>query len=93
MNTGGYGRHLRRMTRIYGERGRILRTLLSERLKELFELLPGDAGLHVYARRLRSSEEFVAFRAAALRRGTDFRDAALYQLSPGALTACFSLPI
>ncbi|WP_340394582.1 PLP-dependent aminotransferase family protein [Paenibacillus sp. FSL E2-0177] len=90
MNTGGYGRHLRRMTRIYGDRGRILRTLLSERLKELFELLPGDAGLHVYARWLRSSEEFVAFRAAALRRGTDFRDAALYQLSPGAPAACFS---
>lgn len=78
------------MTRIYGERGRILRTLLSERLKELFELLPYDAGLHVYARWLRSSEEFVAFRAAALRRGTDFRDAALYQLSPGAPVTCFS---
>ncbi|WP_340004891.1 PLP-dependent aminotransferase family protein [Paenibacillus sp. FSL K6-0276] len=90
MNTGGYGRHLRRMTRIYGERGRILRTLLSEQLKELFELLPGDAGLQVYARWLRSSEEFVAFRAAARRRGTDFRDAALYQISPGEPAACFS---
>ncbi|HEY4431036.1 MAG TPA: PLP-dependent aminotransferase family protein [Paenibacillus sp.] len=90
MNTGAYGRHLRRMTRIYGERGRTLRTLLTEQLKELFELLPGDAGLQIYARWLRSREEFVAFRAAARKRGTDFRDAALYQISAGEPAACFS---
>ncbi|AIQ37678.1 GntR family transcriptional regulator [Paenibacillus sp. FSL R5-0345] len=90
MNTGGYGRHLRRKTRIYGERGRILRALLTEKLKELFELLPGDAGLQVYARWLRSREEFVAFRLAARRRGTDFRDAALYQVSLGEPAACFA---
>lgn len=90
MNTGGYSRHLRRMTRIYGERGRILRAMLSEQLNELFELLPGDAGLQVYARWLRTREEFVAFRAAARRRGTDFRDVALYQVSPGEPAACFA---
>lgn len=90
MNTGGYSRHLRRMTRIYGERGRMLRNLLSEQLVELFQLLPGDAGLQVYARWLRSREEFVAFRAAARRRGTDFRDAALYQVSAGEPAACFA---
>lgn len=90
MNTGGYGRHLRRMTRIYGERGRILRALLTERLKELFEPLPGDAGLHIYARWLRSSEEYAAFRAAVRRYDTDFRDAAMYQLLPAEHAACFS---
>lgn len=89
MSTGGYARHLRRMTRIYGERGRILRRLLSERLKDLFELLPGDAGLHIYARWLRSYEEFVAFREAAHRCGTNFRDAALYQIEPEESAACF----
>ncbi|OKP92917.1 PLP-dependent aminotransferase family protein [Paenibacillus sp. P32E] len=90
MQTGGYSRHLRRMTRLYGERARLLRSLLSERLGQLFELLPGDAGLHIYARWRRSRAEFAAFRAAALRRGTDFRDAALYQAEPDVPAACFS---
>lgn len=90
MNTGGYSRHLRRMTRLYGERSRSFRTLLAERLGGLFAPLPGDAGLHIYARWLRSSEEFAAFQAAARRRGTDFRDAALYRIMPGEPAACFS---
>lgn len=90
MSTGGYSRHLRRMTRIYGDRGRLLRTLLTERLADLFEPLLGDAGLHIYARWLRSPAEFAAFRAAALKRGTDFRDAAIYRVSPGEPAACFS---
>ncbi|WP_379159258.1 PLP-dependent aminotransferase family protein [Paenibacillus sp. sgz5001063] len=90
MQTGGYSRHLRRMTRLYGERARLLRSLLSGRLGLLFEPLPGDAGLHIYARWRRSSAEFAAFRAAALRHGTDFRDAALYQAAAGAPAACFS---
>lgn len=90
MATGGYGRHLRRMTRIYGERARIFRSLLAARLGTVFQALPGDAGLHIYARWLRTDAEFAAFRAAALRRGTDFRDAALYRIGPGSAAACFS---
>ena len=90
MGTGGYSRHLRRMTRIYGERARIFRALLAARLGDVFQALPGDAGLHIYARWLRKDAEFAAFRAAALRRGTDFRDAALYRIGPGGAAACFS---
>ncbi|MDF9842691.1 MULTISPECIES: aminotransferase class I/II-fold pyridoxal phosphate-dependent enzyme [unclassified Paenibacillus] len=90
MGTGGYSRHLRRMTRIYGERARLLRSLLAERLGTVFEVLPGDAGLHLYARWLRTDAEFAAFRAAALRRGADFRDAALYRIRPSGAAACFS---
>ncbi|MBW4081036.1 PLP-dependent aminotransferase family protein [Paenibacillus sp. S150] len=90
MHTGGYSRHLRRMTRVYGERARLLRSLLAERLGMLFEPLPGDAGLHIYARWRRSRREFAAFRAAALGRGADFRDAALYRVAGGEPAACFS---
>ncbi|KUP25484.1 PLP-dependent aminotransferase family protein [Paenibacillus sp. DMB5] len=90
MGTGGYSRHLRRMTRVYGERARLLRTLLAARLGTVFEVLPGDAGLHLYARWLRTDAEFAAFRAAALRRGADFRDAALYRIRPSGAAACFS---
>lgn len=90
MGTGGYSRHLRRMTRVYGERARLLRTLLAARLGTVFEVLPGDAGLHLYARWLRTDAEFAAFRAAALGRGVDFRDAALYRIRPSGAAACFS---
>ncbi|UQZ33255.1 PLP-dependent aminotransferase family protein [Paenibacillus sp. PK3_47] len=89
MNTGEYSRHLRRMTRIYGERARFFRSLLSEQLGMLFEPHPGDSGLHIYARWLRSAEEFAAFQAAAALRSTGFRDARLYRMSPGAPAACF----
>jgi GntR family transcriptional regulator/MocR family aminotransferase len=89
MNTGEYSRHLRRMTRIYGERARLFRSLLAERLGMLFRPQPGDSGLHIYARWLRSDGEFAAFQAAAVRRGTDFRDARLYWMSPGSPAACF----
>ncbi|WP_260510404.1 aminotransferase-like domain-containing protein [Paenibacillus typhae] len=90
MGTGGYSRHLRRMTRVYGERARLLRTLLAARLGTVFEVLPGDAGLHLYARWLRTDAEFAAFRTAAMRRGADFRDAALYRIRPSGAAACFS---
>ncbi|WP_151737304.1 PLP-dependent aminotransferase family protein ['Paenibacillus yunnanensis' Narsing Rao et al. 2020] len=90
MATGGYGRHLRRMTRLYGGRARLLRSLLAEQLGALFEPLPGDAGLHIYARWRRSAAEFAAFQAAAAARQADFRDAALYRMAPGEAAACFS---
>jgi len=86
---GEYGRHLRRMTRIYGERGRLLRHLLAQRLKGVFHALPGDAGLHVYAEWLRSGEEFAALQATAHKRGVEFRDAAMYRACPGTPAACF----
>lgn len=89
MNTGEYSRHLRRMTRIYGERARFFRNLLSERLGMLFQPHPGDSGLHIYARWLKSAEEFTAFRKAAVCCGTDFRDAGLYWMTPGSPGACF----
>ncbi|SEU18893.1 PLP-dependent aminotransferase family protein [Paenibacillus sp. NFR01] len=90
MASGGYRRHVRRMTRLYGERARAMRALLEERLGGIFEPLPGDAGLHIYARWKRTEAEFAAFRAAALVRGADFRDAARYRLAPGEPAACFA---
>ncbi|PMS08548.1 PLP-dependent aminotransferase family protein, partial [Trinickia caryophylli] len=54
-----------------------------------FHVLPGDAGLHVYAEWLRSGEEFAALQAAAGKRGVEFRDAAIYRAGPGVPSACF----
>ena len=41
---GGYGRHLRRMTRLYGARYGALRQAMDTHASELFRLHPGDAG-------------------------------------------------
>ncbi|AIQ14224.1 aminotransferase-like domain-containing protein [Paenibacillus durus] len=90
MSLGVYARHIRRMTRLYGERGRILRELLAGMPGGLFHPQPGDAGLHIYARWLRGEEEFARFQKAAKRRDVDFRDAALYRITPGEPAACFA---
>ncbi|AKG36015.1 aminotransferase-like domain-containing protein [Paenibacillus durus] len=90
MSLGVYARHIRRMTRLFGERGRILRELLAGMPGGLFHPQPGDAGLHIYARWLRSEEEFARFQEAAKRRDVDFRDAAIYRITPGEPAACFA---
>ncbi|RAR41976.1 PLP-dependent aminotransferase family protein [Paenibacillus sp. MDMC362] len=86
---GGYGRHLRRMIRLYGARYGALRQAMDTHASELFRLHPGDAGLHVYANWLRSGEEYVLFQEAARKRGVMFRDAAAYHRTPGPPAACF----
>lgn len=86
---GGYGRHLRRMTRLYGTRYEALRQAMDTHASELFRLHPGDAGLHVYANWLRSEEEYAQFQEAARKRGVMFRDASVYHRIPGLPAACF----
>ncbi|MGG3281704.1 PLP-dependent aminotransferase family protein [Paenibacillus solani] len=86
---GGYGRHLRRMTRLYGNRYETLHQTMAAHASDLFRLHSGDAGLHVYANWLRSPEEYAAFQDAARRRGVMFRDASVYHRTPGPPAACF----
>lgn len=89
MAHGHYKRHLRRMTRIYRARHNQFSTLMSALVSDIFHCIPGDAGLHVYALWQRSSEEYELFKAEARRRGVEFKDAAVYRISPGPLAACF----
>ncbi|GAB6927069.1 PLP-dependent aminotransferase family protein [Paenibacillus sp. JCM 10914] len=86
---GGYGKHLRRMTRLYGRRYEVLREAMESELSGLFRLEPSDAGLHVFAKWLRSTEDFASFQESARKRGVQFRDASLYYDSPGPPAACF----
>ncbi|MEC0241759.1 PLP-dependent aminotransferase family protein [Paenibacillus dokdonensis] len=89
MAKGGYIRHLRRLTRLYGARHEHFCNLMKEKASQLFELIPGDAGLHVYAHWLKSPEEYTAFCKAANQRGINFRDAQVYRLDEGSPAACF----
>ncbi len=86
---GGYSRHLRRMTRLYGGRHRFFRSQMEKKASHLFQLEPGDAGLHVFATWLHDNVKYDLFKEAASKRGVEFRDAAVYRLSPGSPSACF----
>ncbi|MGG3456596.1 PLP-dependent aminotransferase family protein [Paenibacillus rhizolycopersici] len=90
MRTGGYERHLRRMRRHYGAKQEAFRRCLERELGGVFRFRPADAGLLLYAEWRRSPEEYNAFREAAAARGVHFRDAAAYQITPGAPAACFA---
>jgi GntR family transcriptional regulator/MocR family aminotransferase len=86
---GHYKRHLRRMTRIFRVRHDRFCLLMTDLLSDIFCLIPGDAGLHVYAKWQRSVEEYEAFKVAAKSRNVEFRDASEYRVIPGPLAACF----
>ncbi|WP_438347171.1 PLP-dependent aminotransferase family protein [Paenibacillus sp. FA6] len=86
---GHYKRHLRRMTRIYRMRHDRLCSLMSDHMSDIFCLIKGDAGLHIYANWQRSAEEYEAFKVAAKSRNVEFRDASAYRIIPGPLAACF----
>lgn len=90
MTRGEYGRHLRRMTRIYKGLHSHLVKLIEEKISHLFRVDPGDAGLHIYATWLHGADQYEVFKQACQYRGVEFRDAALYHLTPGIPAGCFS---
>jgi GntR family transcriptional regulator/MocR family aminotransferase len=65
---GHYGRHLRRMRRLYAERRNALVEALDRELGGSVEVLGAQAGMHLVAqlRRHRGSDQEIARRAAAL---------------------------
>lgn len=89
MSRGGYGRHLRRMTRIYRGLHTFLKDQMEEKISHLFRIEQRDAGLHIYAHWLHGTEQYEMFQKACRQRGVEFRDAAVYHLSPHVPAACF----
>ncbi|KOY13970.1 aminotransferase-like domain-containing protein, partial [Paenibacillus xylanivorans] len=89
MARGGYLRHLRRLTRLYGERHAFFVREMERELPETFIMQPGDAGLHIYATWKGNIESYERFKALALEEGVVFRDAMRYRLTPGPPAVCF----
>ncbi|RED57102.1 PLP-dependent aminotransferase family protein [Cohnella lupini] len=78
MSEGGYDRHMRRVRRIFGRLESKLRLGLERELSELFDIVPSDAGLHVYAKWKKSAEAYeLLVRQCALRSVT-WKDGARY---------------
>ncbi|WP_256759857.1 PLP-dependent aminotransferase family protein [Cohnella sp. WQ 127256] len=78
MSGGGYDRYMRRMRRIYGKLENKLRLGLQQELGGLFEVIPADAGLHVYAKWMKTTEEYGHLAQECARRGVTWRDGAMY---------------
>ncbi|MCG7380571.1 PLP-dependent aminotransferase family protein [Paenibacillus sp. ACRSA] len=89
MMRGGYLRHLRRLTRLYGERHAFFVREMQQQLPQAFTMQPGDAGLHIYASWNGDRERYIRFKTLAQEDGVLFRDAARYQLTPGHPAVCF----
>lgn len=89
MARGGYGKHLRRMTRIYRGLHAFFVNQMEEKAAHLFRLNGGDAGLHVYAHWLHGPDQYEIFKKVCQHRGVEFRDAEVYHLTPNTSAACF----
>ncbi|MEK3733649.1 PLP-dependent aminotransferase family protein [Paenibacillus sp. FSL M8-0334] len=90
MQTGGYARHLRRMTKVFGARYEAFCEHMNRQVPEVFRLERGDSGLLVYASWLKSGEAYNRFRQAARDRGVVFRNASVYHYTFAPPAACFA---
>ncbi len=74
MTEGGYDRHMRRMRRVYGKLEGKLRRGLDHHLGSLFEVVPSDAGLHLYAEWKNNSDDYRLLVHECARRGVLWKD-------------------
>ncbi|WP_342552651.1 PLP-dependent aminotransferase family protein [Paenibacillus sp. FSL R7-0652] len=89
MTRGGYMRHLRRLTRLYGERHDFFVKEMERWLPQAFTMHPGDAGLTIYAVWNGDRESYVRFTERVHEQRVLIRDAAKYRLTPGDSAVCF----
>ncbi|GIP38988.1 GntR family transcriptional regulator [Paenibacillus sp. J31TS4] len=78
LNSGEYERHLRRMRRLYSRKHDVLAGLLAKKLSAVFELVPSEAGLHLFAWWNRSAGELARFQALCREEGVGWVDPAPY---------------
>ncbi|WP_373232646.1 PLP-dependent aminotransferase family protein [Cohnella sp.] len=78
MSEGGFDRHMRRMRRVYGKLEEKLRLGLEQHLGDLFEVVPSDAGLHVYAKWLSSFEHYSLLVKECSCRGVSWKEGSIY---------------
>ncbi|BBI35038.1 MocR-like pyridoxine biosynthesis transcription factor PdxR [Cohnella abietis] len=82
MAEGGFDRYMRRMRRVFGKLEGKLRQAINYYLEGLFEVLPSDAGLHVYVRWNKSSEDYMMLVQECAKSGVTWWDGAIYVVQP-----------
>ncbi|MBO9596365.1 MAG: PLP-dependent aminotransferase family protein, partial [Cohnella sp.] len=89
MSEGGFDRHMRRMRRIYGKLEKKLRTCLENDLGGLFEVMPSDAGLHLYAKWKCRPEQYERLVQECMNLGVWWREGGRYDKNPHTPSALF----
>ncbi|RUS44656.1 PLP-dependent aminotransferase family protein [Cohnella sp. AR92] len=80
---GGYDRHLRRMRRVFHKLQERLRLGLGERLAELFEIVPSDAGLTLFAYWRGNEESYKLLQEKSKQLGAVWQDGKKYAMADG----------
>lgn len=89
MGSGGYERHMRRMGRVYSRRFELFRRLLDRELGTLFEVVPSDAGLHVFARWRGDEASYERYQTHCKQAGVVWGDGRSYFYENAYASACF----
>lgn len=89
MNSGQYERHIRRMKRIYAKKYTFFYRLLQEKLGSLFNFIPTDAGLHIYAEWRRSPQQYESLMAECRRSGVRWTDGSIFYAEAARTAAYF----
>jgi len=89
MNSGQYERHIRRMKRIYAKKYTIFYRLLQEKLGSLFNFIPSDAGLHIFAEWKHAPWQYERLVAECRRSGVKWIDGSVYYAEAARTAACF----
>ncbi|WP_127579081.1 aminotransferase-like domain-containing protein [Paenibacillus koleovorans] len=89
MAGGGYERHMRRMGRLYSRRFDRFGRLFERVLGRLFEIVPSDAGLHIFARWRSDEAGYLRFRAHCAGAGVVWVDAQENYIGVAEPAACF----
>lgn len=78
MSEGGFDRHMRRMRRVYGKLEGKLRLGLEKHLGNLFDVVPSDAGLHVYVKWLSSDDNYRLLAKECSTLGVSWKEGSIY---------------
>ncbi|ANE46120.1 hypothetical protein SY83_07325 [Paenibacillus swuensis] len=89
MRSGAYERHLRRMTRLYGRKAKALAALLQSHLADAFEIIPSDAGMHIFGWWRGSASLYNEYRYTCFASGVSWTDGTGYDLADRRPSACF----
>lgn len=81
MRRGGYAKHVRKLTRIYGNKLHVFVEAMETYTYDLFELHVGDAGIRVYAIWKQSKEKYVPFMDKCKQHEVYYTDSAIYQMT------------
>lgn len=81
MESGQYDRHLRRVKRLYRGRAELIQKLMGMHFNEVFDIVPTQAGLHIYAKWKKEKMLFARFLEACKAHAVKVIDASIYSLN------------